>query len=98
MRIRYRGEETEFVEGFWMEKNESCEVCGAQQKVLSLSMPSNSTLQSIVDELKQKLDCFSENGQNQNQNKDEQAFISLWAGSRLLYAEVRFVDCSECSF
>lgn len=86
MRIRYRGDEIEFIEGFWMERNESCEVCGEQQKALALSMPSSSTLQSVVNELKAKLDCC-------NESSHEMVFVSLWAGSKLLYAEVHF-DCS----
>lgn len=69
-----------------MEKNESCEVCGEQQKPLAWSLPASSTLQSVVNELKEKLDCFSEDSNNQG-------FVSLWAGSKLLYAEVDF-DCS----
>lgn len=73
----YRGDETEFIEGFWMEKNESCEVCSEKERALCFSVSSSCSLQCILNELKEKMDLA-----------DSKSFVSLWAGSKLLYAEV----------
>ena len=73
LRARYRGDDGEFLERLWMERDVNCLCCGEQQ-VIAVPLHPTMTVRSLVERVVVREECCRR--------------LSLWLGLTPLFATV----------